>query len=95
MKDIIAFLDEKHPHVYDYLPEPNIELPKTPKQWIANVCSSVLEDKFSKWVKAQINARHEKVTVQKDLSIKMDPEMAAIFHASTAVSSKYHASFIL
>jgi len=26
--------------------------------------------------------------VQKDLSIKMDPEMAAIFHASTAVSSK-------
>jgi len=26
--------------------------------------------------------------VQKDLSIKMDPEMAAFFHASTAVSSK-------
>ena len=52
------------------------------------MCATVLEDKFTKWVKAQIDARHEKVMVQKDLSIKMDPEMAAIFHASTAVSSK-------
>ena len=44
-------MDENHPEVYDYLPEPELELPKTPKQWIANVCSSVLEEKFSKWVK--------------------------------------------
>ena len=84
----MQFLDKKHPHVYEYLPEPNIELPKTPKAWIANICATVLEDKFSKWVKMQVNARHEKVTIKKDLSIMMDPEMAAIFQASTAVSSK-------
>ena len=43
MKDILSWLDEKHPQVYDYFPEPDIELPKTPKQWIANVCSTVLK----------------------------------------------------
>ena len=75
--------------MYDYLPEPDIELPKTPKAWIANVCCTVLDGKFKNWVKGQIDARHQRVTVKKDLSIQMDPEIAAIFHASTAVSSKY------
>ena len=88
MKEILQFLDDDHPQVYDYLPEPNIELPKTPKQWIANVCATVLEEKFSKWVKVQVAARHEKVGVKKDLMIQMDPEIAKIFKLSTAVSSK-------
>jgi len=33
--------------------------------------------------------RHEKVAVKKDLMIQMDSDMAEIFQASTAVSSKY------
>ena len=33
--------------------------------------------------------RHEKVAVKKDLMIQMDSDMAKIFQASTAVSSKY------
>ena len=51
IKEIRQYLNTRHPHVYKYLPEPNIELPKTPKQWIANVCASVIEDDFSQWVK--------------------------------------------
>ena len=31
IKEIRKYLDENHPEVYAYLPEPNIELPKTPK----------------------------------------------------------------
>ena len=56
-----------------------MELPKTPKQWIANMCATVLEDLFAKWVKAQVDKRHQKVAVQKDLMIDIDPEIARVF----------------
>ena len=59
-----------------------------PKQLLANVCATVLHEKFSKWVKERVDARHAKVIEQKDLGIMMDPDIAAIFKASTAVSSK-------
>ena len=81
-------MDKHYPDVYDYLPEPEIELPKTPKQWIANVCASLLKEKFTKWVKAQVEVRHDKVAVKKEIMIQMDQEMAEIFRQSTAVSSK-------
>lgn len=51
IKEIRQFLDENHPEVYAYLPEPSLELPKTPKQWIINVVATILQDEFSKWVK--------------------------------------------
>jgi hypothetical protein len=89
IKEIRQFLDEVHPEVYDYLPEPDIELPKTPKQYVVNVVATILKEEFSKWVKLQVWARHEKVAVKKDVMIQMDPEMLAIFQASTAVSSKF------
>ena len=63
VKEIRQLLDEMHPHVYEYLPEPNLELPKTPKQWLANVCQTVLKESFSNWVKDQVTARHAKVMV--------------------------------
>ena len=69
MKEIRQFLDDKHPEMYEYLPEPNLELPKVPKQWLANMCTSVLKDSFTNWVKEQIKVRHKKVMVQKDLAI--------------------------
>ena len=90
VKEIRQFLDDNHPNVYEYLPEPNIELPKTPKQWVVNVCATVLKEEFTDWVKFQIAARHEKMLIKKDLAIQMDSEMAAIFQASTAVSSKLY-----
>ena len=51
VKEIRGYLDEHHPEVYLYLPEPTLELPKIPKQWLANVCATVLHEDFSKWVK--------------------------------------------
>ena len=88
IKEIRQFLDDNFPEVYEYLPEANIELPKTPKQWIVNTCATVLKEDFTDWVQLQVKARHERVMEQKDLAIVMDPEMAAIFNSSTAVSSK-------
>ena len=69
IKEIRQFLDEAHPEVYAYLPEPDIELPKTPKQWVVNVVATILQDVFDKWVKLQVWARHEKVAVKKDVMI--------------------------
>ena len=58
IKDILKFLTEKHPEVFDYLPEKDLELPKTPKQWVCNIIASVLGERFNKWVAKQVDARH-------------------------------------
>ena len=49
---------------------------------------SLLQDDFSDWVRKLIDARNKKVTVSHNLLIDMDPDIAAAFAASTAVSSK-------
>ena len=95
VREIREYLDYFHPEVYEYLPEPALELPKTPKQWIANVCASVLKAEFANWVKNQVDIRHNKVADKKDIMIQMDPQMAQIFKSSIAVSSKYTLSFLL
>ena len=51
LKEIRNFLDNGYPHVYQYLPEPEMELPKVPKEWVGNVIATILQEKFSKWVK--------------------------------------------
>jgi len=64
------------------------EIQKVPKQWIANVCNSILKKVFSEWVKDQVAKRNKEVLKQKGLLIDMDPEMAAAFQASTKQSGK-------
>ena len=77
----------QYPETYAYYPVKQ-EIRKLPKQWIANVAYSILEDEFSDWVKAQIEARNEHVAQKGDLFIELDPDVAAAFAASTAVSRK-------
>ena len=81
-------MDDNHPDVFAYLPERELEIPKTPKAWIGNVITSVKGDEFNNWVKAQMNNRHQKVAVKKDIMIQMDPEIARVFQSSSAISSK-------
>ena len=59
-----------------------------PKQWLVNMVYSLVQEDFAEWVKNHIDARNKKVTVTHNLMIDMDPEVAAAFAASTAVSSK-------
>ena len=49
---------------------------------------TVLGSTFSDWVKKQIEIRNEKVLIERNNAIEMDPQMAQAFHQSTAVSSK-------
>ena len=56
---------------------------------MSNVVYTLAKDEFTNWVQERINERNEKLKADKDMVIDMDPEIARIFHASTAVSGKF------
>ena len=87
LKNIAAFLEDGHAEVFDYFPDQQ-EIHKVSKDWICNICATVLKGVFSGWVRNQIEERNYAVTKKKNLMIDMDPEVAAAFHSSTKVSRK-------
>ena len=91
IQDIANFVNTRA-NVLPFLPDGK-ELSKTPKQWIGNVCASVLKNVFTDWIKAQVETRNEKLVVDRGLTISMDPKIAAIFNASTKTSGKYSKFF--
>ena len=77
----------KHPSIGERHPD-MIEVPRLPKEFLGNVAFTVLGDVFGDWVKQQIESRNEKVLVERNNAIEMDPEMAEAFKSYAAVSSK-------
>ena len=73
--DNIAAFVAPYNVVADYLPEAK-ELPKLPKQWIANVCHTLLKTTFSDWVRKQVDERNKSLLVKKDMLIDVDPAIA-------------------
>ena len=47
-----------HPEVIEYLPDQQ-EIHKAPKDWICNMCYTVIGDDFDVWVKQQIEVRNQ------------------------------------
>jgi len=84
LEQIIAQL-EAHPEVFEYLPDGK-ELRKVPREWICNIIATIVGAPFVEWVQARINERNAQLFQDKQLGIDMDPEIAAAFHASTAIS---------
>ena len=80
-----------HSQVLDYLPVAK-EIIKLPKQFLVNVIYTVVGDAFADWVKQRVVARNLKIVEVQKLGIEMDPDVAAAFSNSTAVSSKYPCS---
>lgn len=87
LKDMDEHIFRHNQGIFEYFPD-EVEIQKTPKHWICNVAATVLGDTYIDWVKSQIENRNQKVTKDKDLNIAMDPDIAAAFQASTAVSRK-------
>ena len=87
LKDIAEFASQ-HPNIAAYMPD-EPDLPKTPKQWIINVCATVIGKPFKTWVKDQVEECNETMNKKKQMDIDMDPQMHAKFQASTHVSRKY------
>ena len=64
-----------------------IEVPRLPKEFLGNLAYTCVGKPFSDWIKSQIEERNQKITTEKLLNIDIDPELAAAFHASTAIST--------
>ena len=76
-----------HEQVFDYLPDGG-EINKVSKEWLCNVCATILKGMFTGWVKNRIEERNEKIALEKGLMIQLTPEAAAAFQASTKTSRK-------
>ena len=90
LEEIFSFFLQ-HQAVIPFMPEDK-ELRRMPKQWVCNVGATVIGQPFLDWVSARIKKRNEAVTQEKNMLISLDPQIAACFHASNAVSRKYHSS---
>ena len=84
----MAFLEDGREQVFDYLPDLQ-ELDKVSREWICNVCGTVLQDEFEQWVAVQVKNRNEEVVEKGELAIEMDAEVFAAFQSSTSVSRKF------
>ena len=85
IKEICNYLMQ-HKTIGDWFPD-MIEVGRLPKEWIGNVAFTILGQPFGTFIKDQIEARNRKVLVDRQNEILMDPEMAAAFQQSTAVST--------
>ena len=65
--------------MYLYLPHPVMELPKTPKYWIANVCATVIGDPFVKWISNQINVRNGRIVDKKGVGVSLCNDIGSGF----------------
>ena len=84
---ISSFLNDGRKHVFDYLPEPR-EITKVARDYICDVCASLLGKEFTDWVKKRVDKRNATVIEKRDLNIDIDDEVLEAFNNSTAVSSK-------
>ena len=88
LKDIFEQF-EPDAAVFQYLPDGK-ELRKVPREWICNIIATIVGAPFVQWVQARINERNAQLVHDKQLGIDMDPEIAAAFHTSTAISVSVH-----
>ena len=87
LQKISEFLNSTQNDVHRYMPDKQ-EIHKVSREWICNICASVLKTTFTDWIRVQIEKRNEELTEKKDLNIELDADVAAAFRASTAVSRK-------
>ena len=86
--DSIYEYGKMYPEVMKCLPELEEETKKMPRQYLANIVYTVVGKPFYDWVDGKVEERNKKVINEANMGIEMDPEIAAIFKASTAVSGK-------
>jgi hypothetical protein len=77
------------PDIEAVLP-PSKEITKLSRGYLSNVIYTVMGEPFQQWVSAQVNARNQKVALEGNNVISMDPQIARLFLQSTAISDKCH-----
>lgn len=74
------------PQVVDALPVPK-ECLKLERSFICNLIHTIVGPPFAKWVDDKVNERNQRVAIEGNQIINMDPIMAKIFKESTQVST--------
>ena len=94
IKEFLAFAKD-YPEVMMALPSEEREREKLPRQYLINVIYTLAGSVFRNWVNELVEERHADVVEKKDLTIQMDPEIAAIYNKSKAVSTNNGVSYNL
>ena len=68
-----------------YLPQEG-EIKKLGKNYLVNIVYTVVGEQFKTWARERIDERNQRVAIDKDLMIDVDPAIAQAFNVSTAVS---------
>jgi hypothetical protein len=79
----------KYPEVAQALPKETAEVENLHRGYVANVIYTIVGDNFKDWVDKKLKERTKKMAEDKDLNIKMDPQIYKIFKASTSISGKF------
>ena len=87
IEKMLLWAKSRPENIMDAFPLVEREIQKLPRAYIANVIYTMSGSAFENWITQQVNERNAKVAVQKDC-IQMDPQIAAIYMASTATSGK-------
>ena len=58
-----------------------------PRQYLINIIYTIVGEAFKNWVDERVNVRHEKIKDDGKKMIEMDPEIAAIYQKSKAIST--------
>ena len=86
IETFLEYIADK-PEVMRALPLLERERLALPRSYIANVIHTLVGHPFKQWVDRIVDQRHNQRRQDKS-TIKLDPEIAAIFNQSTATSSK-------
>ena len=77
-----------YPEVYAALPEKQSEIENLHRGYIANIIYTLVGENFKLWAEKQMKERTKRLAQDRDLNIKMDPEIYKIFKTSTSISGK-------
>ena len=58
---------------------PSKEITKLSRSYLSNVIYTVMGEPFQQWVATQVNTRNQKVALEGNNVISMDPQIARIF----------------
>ena len=84
---------KRHPEVFNVLPREQGEIENLHRNYIANVIYTIVGEDFRDWINKKMDERTKRLAEERDMNIKMDPEIYKIYKNSTSISGKCYYIF--
>ena len=78
MSKILAYLAQ-YEAMHLHMPAENHEINKLPRGWVVNVGATIVGQPFIEWVQKRIAERNMAMAKERNLLIRMNPQLAAAF----------------